>query len=153
MKNQTVIRMIDGDIQRGSVETIPEGESKKGGVNKDLFCEPRSLDTQFHFESCGETSSRVLEMQSVKAIYVVDDPKLELKHDVRFFDSVPTPTYLWVRVAFPDGETIEGMIANSWAAFNDDLLRLHLPNQPLQQPGVLIPRSAISDLQVITTRS
>jgi hypothetical protein len=147
VKHQTVIRMLDGAIWRGTIETA--GKDPVSAV------EPGRLfgdDERFYFESCDGGQNGMIKMDSVKAIYVSDEVDSELHTGMRFFDSAPIPRSLWVRAAFPDGEIVEGMIANAWSAFNSPLIQLHLPGQALDQREVLIPRTSIAELQVITTR-
>jgi Family of unknown function (DUF6982) len=145
VKNQTLIQMLDGTVLRGTIETENENPA---GIPDELLGDGQ----RFYFESLDGGHSGVIRTDSVKAIYVGTETDGEIEDGLRFFDSVPTPGMLWVRVAFLDGEVIEGMIANRWSSFCDSLIRLHLPSQSLGQKDILIPRTSISQFQVITTR-
>jgi hypothetical protein len=134
--------MLDGAVCRGRVEPAygdaasadPDGQSR------------------FYFESGNGGEPSVIEMGSVKAVYLGGNAESEPHAGVRFFDSAPIPSSLWVRIAFADGEVVEGMIANAWSAFSGPLLHLHLPSQAFGYKEVLIPRTSVMKLQVITTR-
>jgi hypothetical protein len=107
-------------------------------------------DEQLYFESSDNAQRGAINIHSVKAIYV--GAETEPHPAPRFFDSAPIPSSLWVRIAFLDGEILEGMIANAWSAFSGSLLELGLPSQSSEQKQVLIPRTSIAELQVIATR-
>ncbi|HEX5234135.1 MAG TPA: hypothetical protein VFW25_02265 [Silvibacterium sp.] len=91
-------------------------------------------------------------MSSIKTIHVGVGTGDELLSGPRFFDSAPIPSFLWVRIALLDGEIVEGMTANSWSALSGALIQLQVPTQPPRQEHLLIPRSSIAELQIITTR-
>jgi hypothetical protein len=143
VKHRTVICMLDGAVWRGTVETAPRetAAAQMLGDNKQLY-----------FESTDGDQRGMVEMDSVKAIYVGDEMESVLQSSPRFFDCAPIPSSLWVRTHFVDGEIVEGMIANAWAAFSGDLLELRVPGQQVDHKQVLIPRTSIADLQVIATR-
>lgn len=147
VKYQTVIRLLDGSVLKGTVETAENGQASEAATSK-LFED----GDRFYFESYDGKNSGVIRTDSVKAIYLGTGADGELHEGLRFFDSAPTPNFLWIRVAFPDGEVIEGMVDNEWSAFNESLIRLHLPSQQLGQRDILVPRTSISQFQVITTR-
>jgi hypothetical protein len=135
--------MLDGTVWHGTLEATKPvtWPGERSGEDK-----------QFYFESDGSDQRVVLEMESVKAIHVGAEGESEVQTGPRFFDCAPIPSSLWVRASFVDGEIVEGMIANTWAAFNGALLELHLSGEQFDQKQVLIPRTSIAELQVITTR-
>jgi hypothetical protein len=147
VKHRTVICMLNGAIWRGTVEAavidhaVPTAPGKMLGEYKQLY-----------FESSDGALRELIDMDAVKAIYYGAEVESEAEAGPRFFDSAPIPSSLWVRTAFLDGEIVEGMIANEWSALNGALLELHVPSQELDRKQVLIPRTSIAELQVITTR-
>lgn len=146
MKHRTVICMLDGAVRQGTVETAAREDhsvvaGQMLGDNKQLY-----------FESTDGNQRGMIEMDSVKAIYLGDEIESGLQSSPRFFDCAPIPSSLWVRTHFVDGEIVEGMIANAWSAFNGDLVELRVPGQQVDHKQVLIPRTSIAELQVIATR-
>ena len=135
--------MLDGVVHHGRVE-LPA---------KDIdSADPRHGKNKLYFESGHSGEPVVIEIDSVKAVYLGGNTESESHAGVRFFDSAPIPSSLWVRIVFVDGEVVEGMIANAWSAFSSPFLHLHLPGQAFGCKEVLIPRTSIVELQVITTR-
>lgn len=128
--------MRNGAVRSGTLE-IEERLSGAGG--------------QIHFEPDNETGIEMVDLDSVKAISVGDNG-LELQNAPRFFDTALIPCFLWVRAALTDGQIVEGMISNSWDVLSGALLELHVPSLDSEPRRVLIPRSSIAQLQVITTR-
>jgi hypothetical protein len=55
-------------------------------------------------------------------------------------------------VSLRDGEIVEGMIANTLSAITGPVLELQLPGAQSDHRQVLIPRAAIAQIHVITTR-
>jgi len=146
VKHQTVIRMLDGAVLRGTVKTAVKDEDSTAIAGK-----PFGDDERFYFES-SDGQSGLIKMDAVKAIYLSAEFDSELQDGLRFFDSAPIPHVLWVRAAFLDGEVVEGMITNAWSAFSGALIQLRLPGHEFDQKEILIPRSSIAELQVIATR-
>ena len=146
VKHRVAICMLDGTVRHGAVEA-----TMKEDAAMPLPAELSGEDKQFYFESDDSCQRVVLKMDSVKAIHI-GEGEPELHTSPRFFDSAPIPSSLWVRVVFFNGEIVEGMIANTWSAFNGPLLELRLSGEPFYQKQVLIPRTSIAELQVITTR-
>lgn len=147
MKYKAVVCMLDGAMWHGTVEAAFRDQDI-GTTPGEIF----GQDRQLYFESSDGERCGVFGVDSVKAIYLGTDIEPGDEVSPRFFDAAPIPPSLWVRVTFVDGEVVEGMIANSWSAFNGTLLELNLPIEPSDQRRVLIPRSSIGALQVITTR-
>lgn len=136
MKRRAVLFMRNGAVRSGALET----EEQSTGAS-----------SQIHFEPDNETRAEVIDLDSVKAISV-GDTGLELQNFPRFFDTAPIPSFLWVRATLTDGQIVEGMISNSWDVLNGALLELSLPSPDSEPRQVLIPRSSLAELQVITTR-
>ena len=139
--------MLDGSVRYGSIG-LRNGDSGSGPVPTRITGDAR----QIYFESSDGEHCGVLDMSCVKAIYIGDRAEPGLQNSPRFFDSAPIPASLWVRAALLDGEIVEGMIANTWSAIAGQVLELHLPGDQSNHRQVLIPRCAIAQLQVITTR-
>ena len=146
VKYRAAICMLDGTVRHGTVEA-----AMKEDAPMPLPADVSGEDKEFYFESDDNCQRIVLKMDLVKAIHI-GDGEPELHTSPRFFDSAPIPSSLWVRAVFFNGEIVEGMIANTWSAFNGPLLEICLSGDQLYQKQVLIPRTSIAELQVITTR-
>jgi hypothetical protein len=135
--------MLDGTMWRGTVETGHKvaGPGQMFGDGKQLY-----------FESDHDKYRGTLNLDAVKAIYIGAEDESGLPVAPRFFDAAPIPASLWVRVRLIDGEIVEGMIANAWSAFSGELLELRLPGEQYDQRQMLIPRTSIAELHVITIR-
>ena len=146
MEHSALVCMLDGSIRYGTVRTSVEtrelGDERVQVTNEE----------QVYFDSSDGKQSSLIDMDSVKAIFLGDESKLDQHASLRFFDSVPIPFSLWVRAALVGGEIVEGMLENTWRSFTGAVLELHLPGSRSDSKRVLIPRTSIAQLQVITTR-
>ncbi|HTW46074.1 MAG TPA: hypothetical protein VMD58_11055 [Acidobacteriaceae bacterium] len=147
VKHPTVIHMLDGAVWRGTLEA--DLSEKPMGVAPDP---PQADAEHFYFESSDGKKSGLIRFDAVKSISLVSEPGRESQCRLRFFDSAPIPSFLWIRATFLDGDTVEGMVSNQWSTFNAPLIRLSLPDRDLDQVQILIPRSSIAELRVITAR-
>ena len=106
----------------------------------------------FPFEPADGNARFSIPIDEIRAIYLGADGELDSHGSLRFFDAVPVPAFLWVRLTFMDGEVLEGMVKNHFSAFNDPLISLSIPDPSAEQIPVLVPRCVVAELQVITTR-
>lgn len=141
-----MICMLDGAVRQGRAEPFMKGAPPVAG---DTNMNTRS---QLFFESVDGEEPRLIAADRVKVVYVGSSSKADLRVGVRFFDSAPLPTSLWVKIAFADGEVLEGMIANTWSAFSSTMLEMYSPGHSSESNRVLIPRGSVAELQVIATR-
>lgn len=148
MRHRAVLCMLDGAVLYGTIG-LSNGDSSKRPEPGELAGDAK----QIYFESADGGHCGMIDTSSVKAIYIGDRDEPDLHGSPRFFDSAPIPASLWVRASLVDGEVVEGMIANAWSAISGPVLELHLPGSQSGHRKVLIPRTAITKLQVITTRS
>lgn len=109
-------------------------------------------DKQFYFESDDDKHRGMIDMDSVKMVYIGVEDDSELLAAPRFFDAAPIPSSLWVRATLIDGEIVEGMIANAWSALSGPALELRLPGAEGDQRQLVIPRTSVAEFHVITTR-
>jgi hypothetical protein len=147
VRHQAVICMLDGAVWQGTVEA---GDKDDDSVP--VWSGMVSDDDGLIFESNDGEQRCSIELQLVKSIYFGTWVETELQSSPRFFDSAPIPSSLWVRIAFADGEIVEGMIANGWSSINGPLIELLIPGQQIDKRQILIPRSSIAEMRVITTR-
>lgn len=147
MRHQAVICMLDGAVWQGTVEAEDTDDD-----SFPIWSGMVSDDKTLNFQSNDGEQRCLIGLQHVKSIYFGSWIETELQSSPRFFDSAPIPSSLWVRIAFADGEIVEGMIANGWSSINGAILELLIPGQHLDKRQILIPRSSIAEMRIITTR-
>lgn len=147
MEHRTAIRMLDGSVRYGTIK-VKDGEGIANFVSGQIITGAKQL----YFHSTDGEQQGLVDMSSIQAIYIGDKSEPDLEAIPRFFDSSPIPGSLWVRITLIDGDILEGMIANSWCALTAAVLEGHLPSTVAGYRKVLIPRTSIAQLQVITAR-
>jgi hypothetical protein len=85
----------------------------------------------------------------VKAIYFVREFEGDPQDDKKFFASRPKVDGLWVRLAFRDGESLEGVLPNNLLLMDEHGLTLTPPEANSNTHRVFVPRAALSDLKVL----
>jgi hypothetical protein len=89
-------RVIKGYIDRGS------WPAKDGETTGKRMLRIRTLDG----------SSQLVSIEETRAVFFVRSFHATAQEPLRFHDNAPPPDCLWVRLTFPDGEVIEGMVQN-----------------------------------------
>jgi len=85
----------------------------------------------------------------VKAIYFVRDFEGDPDADKKFFASRPKVDGLWVRLAFRDGELLEGVLPNNLLLMDEHGLMVTPPEANSNTHKVFVPRAALQDLKVL----
>lgn len=147
MKHEAVIYMLDGAVRRGKVDAA-DGE----GLITERPGAFGAAASHFNFESADGKEHLRIAFDAVRTIYPPVDGEDGIHTKLRFFDTASIPLFLWVRLTFVDGEVLEGMVENRQSAFSGSLICLSIPDSSLGQMPVLVPRSVVAELQVITTR-
>jgi hypothetical protein len=149
MRQQALVEMTSGTVLRGMIEA-QTGVHEAG--NHTSQNSGGGLDESIYFEPADGNPGFTLDLQDVKALYLVEDAHCKPEDDIRFFDSIALPSSLWVRLEFRDGEIIEGMMANSLDALSAPVLKLQAPDQSANKKAIWVPRASIAELRVMTTR-
>jgi hypothetical protein len=148
LKPAVAITILDGQQHRGHLISL--------GLQIDTLAAQASAPAYesmpITLQPAGESTPSQLDWKSIKAIHFIKDLEIDQEESVRFFDSAAIPPYLWVRIAFTDGEVIEGKIDNSLSLMNGPCLLLYPLDEEANQSCVCISRAAIASLQVITFR-
>lgn len=139
LRHSVIVRTFEGDIIRGFVGFgIAEGDPRFPG--RELF-------------AAAEGDGRLnTELDRAKTIYLMRDKEDTMEQVVRFFDAARTPSTLWVRISFCDGDVMEGAIQNSLDSFSAPFLELQPLDHKAARQRVWVPRAAITGLQVINVR-
>lgn len=103
-----VIRYEDHAV-RGIAEA-----SDLGTIEQLLRNEPVSQLDSIRLKLVDTGDAQVVSTRNAKAVFFVKTFDGDLKHKaLHFHENAPIVQGLWVRIAFHDGETIEGIISNS----------------------------------------
>ena len=73
----------------------------------------------------------------------------ETWRDHRSFAARPKSAGLWVRLAFRDGDAMEGMLANNLLLTEPTGFSIIPPDPTFQNQRIFVPRAALSDVQVL----
>ena len=105
--HQIVIRYEDHAV-RGFAEA-----SELGSIEELLRNEPQSTLNSIRLKLIGSGVEQEVSTKNAKAVFFVKTFDGDLRHRaLHFHEHAPIVQGLWVRVAFQDGETIEGIIRN-----------------------------------------
>lgn len=145
MRQPVIVRTFEGDSVRGYIASASDKQDEAESP-----CPPLTGHTIFAAAEGDEKAA--VKMDRIKAIHLMRDREDGADQVVRFFDSAPAPSTLWVRVSFRDGELMEGAIQNTLPSISAPLLELQPLDHKADRQCVWIPRAAIAELQVITVR-
>src|SRR5258708_25102368 len=67
----------------------------------------------------------------------------------RSFSTRPKSSGLWLRLAFRDGETLEGIAPNNLLLLESAGFQIIPPDPTFQNQRIFVPRVALSDVQVL----
>ena len=87
------------------------------------------------------------ETKAICFVRDLDGP--ETWREQRSFAARPKSTGLWVRLAFRDGDAIEGMIPNSLMQVEASGFSIIPPDPTFQNQRIFVPRAALADVQVL----
>jgi len=85
----------------------------------------------------------------VRSIYFVREFTDDFEPGRKAFLSRPKLDGLWVRLRFPDGETLEGVVPNDLLALLDNGLQITPPDLNSSTDRIFVPRSALSEVTVL----
>lgn len=85
----------------------------------------------------------------VRSIYFVREFTDDFEPERKAFLSRPKLDGLWVRLRFPDGETLEGVVPNDLLALLDNGLQITPPDLNSSTDRIFVPRSALAEVTVL----
>ena len=88
-------------------------------------------------------------MAKIRAIYFVREFTDDFEPERKAFLSRPKLDGLWVRLRFPDGEALEGVIPNDLLSLLDNGLQITPPDLNSSTDRIFVPRSALADVTVL----
>jgi hypothetical protein len=111
---------------------------------------PADLPTSMTIEPQGGGPAVTFRLEDAKAVFFVNTfAGSPTQQDVRFFDSLSIHPYLWVRVAFQDGEIMEGRVSNDIALLTKNAFQLFPVDELTNNRSLFVPKTSLSSFQVI----
>lgn len=99
-------------------------------------------------EDCGPAVT--FRLEDAKAVFFVNTfTGSPSQQDVRFFDSLSIHPYLWVRIAFQDGEIMEGRVLNDIALLTKNAFQLFPVDELTNNRSLFVPKTSLSTFQII----
>ena len=96
-----------------------------------------------------EGERRELPLKEIRCVYLVREFTESFEPSRKEFLSRPKLDGLWVRMRFPDGETLEGVVANDLLALLDSGVHITPPDLQGDTLRMFIPRSALAEMKVL----
>jgi Family of unknown function (DUF6982) len=89
-------------------------------------------------------------LEDAKAVFFVNTfAGSPTQQDVRFFDSVSIQPYLWVRLAFQDGEIMEGRVSNDIDLLTKNAFQLFPVDELTNNRSLFVPKTSLGSFQII----
>lgn len=132
-KRKVILRKLSGEVLKGYIEGTP-----------DLLTTDRLTISSL-------TEERIeISKQEVKALFFVRKFTGNKEYsEVKFFESQPKIDGLWVRLHFVDGESIEGIVANTIKFLVEDGFYLKPPDPNSNNRLMFVVKSALKDFTVL----
>jgi len=123
---------------------LKDRSSLLGYMNPAQLASRESLDL---LTPDGEHQS--VEMKQVRGIYFLREFTLDFEPERRAFLSRPKLDGLWVRLTFPDEDSIEGVVPNDLLALLDHGVQITPPDLNGNTLRIFIPRTALAAMTVL----
>jgi len=95
------------------------------------------------------THLRVLYSETKAVCFVREFETSETWRDQRAFATRPKSPGLWVRLAFTDGDALEGIAANNLLLLEGPGFSVAPPDPTFQNQRIFVPRTALLEVQVL----
>jgi hypothetical protein len=96
-----------------------------------------------------EGEHQAIPLDRVRCVYFVRDFSADFELERKTFLSRPKLDGLWVRLRFPDGEALEGVVPNDLLALLDHGVQITPPDIHGGTDRIFVPRTALSELMVL----
>jgi hypothetical protein len=142
MLHNVVVNLKNSNVLYGYYRTDNDSDDP-GSVPNDLpvsmTIEPQAGGTPVTFH-----------LEDAKAVFFVNSfAGSPTQQDVRFFDSLSIHPYLWVRLAFQDGEIMEGRVSNDIALLTKNAFQLFPVDELTNNRSLFVPKTSLSSFQII----
>jgi len=92
---------------------------------------------------------RALELEKVRCVYFVREFSEKYEPERKSFLSRPKLEGLWVRVRLPDGDALEGIIANDLRDMLENGVQITPPDLHGNALRIFIPRTSCAEVKVL----
>jgi len=111
---------------------------------------PTDLPASMTIEPQGGGPEVTFHLEDAKAVFFVNTfAGSPTQQDVRFFDSLSIQPYVWVRLAFQDGEIMEGRVANDIALLTKNAFQLFPVDELTNNRSLFVPKTSLNSFQII----
>ena len=111
---------------------------------------PTDLPVSMTIEPQDGAPAVTFRLEDAKAVFFVNTfAGSPTQQDVRFFDSLSIQPYLWVRLAFQDGEIMEGRVSNDIALLTKNAFQLFPVDELTNNRSLFVPKTSLSSFQII----
>jgi hypothetical protein len=111
---------------------------------------PADLPASMTIEPEGGGPAVTFHLEDAKAVFFVNTfAGSPTQQDVRFFDSLTIHPYLWVRIAFQDGEIMEGRVSNDIDLLTKNAFQLFPVDELTNNRSLFVPKTSLSSFQII----
>jgi hypothetical protein len=126
------------------------GYYRTENTSQDPHGVPADLPTSMTIEPKAGGPAVTFHLEDAKAVFFVNTfTGSPTQQDVRFFDSLSIHPYLWVRVAFQDGEIMEGRISNDIDLLTKNAFQLYPVDELTNNRSLFVPKTSLSSFQII----
>ncbi|HYL83189.1 MAG TPA: hypothetical protein VE263_03065 [Candidatus Angelobacter sp.] len=88
-------------------------------------------------------------MARIRSIYFVREFTDDFEPERKAFLSRPKLDGLWVKLRFPDGDSLEGVVPNDLLSLLNNGLQITPPDLNSSTDRIFVPRSALSEVTVL----
>lgn len=126
------------------------GYYRTGTDPQDPGSVPNDLPASMTIEPQDGGPAVKFQLEDAKAVFFVNSfAGSPTQQDVRFFDSLSIQPYLWVRLAFQDGEVMEGRVSNDIALLTKNAFQLFPVDELTNNRSLFVPKTSLSSFQII----
>lgn len=111
---------------------------------------PNDLPVSMTLEPQNGGPAVTFRLEDAKAVFFVNSfAGSPTQQDVRFFDSLSIHPHLWVRLAFQDGEIMEGRVSNHIDLLTKNAFLLFPVDELTNNRSLFVPKTSLSSFQII----
>lgn len=126
------------------------GYYRTDGDSDDPSAIPTDLPVTMTIEPQDGGPAVTFRLEDAKAVFFVNTfAGSPAQQDVRFFDSLSIQPYLWVRLAFQDGEIMEGRVSNDIALLTKNAFQLFPVDELTNNRSLFVPKTSLSSFHII----
>ncbi|MGB8478096.1 MAG: hypothetical protein WCE63_04545 [Acidobacteriaceae bacterium] len=142
MLHNVVVNLKNSNVLYGYYRTDSDSQ--------DPSAVPTDLPVSMTIEPQDGGPEVTFRLEDAKAVFFVNTfTGSPTQQDVRFFDSLSIHPYLWIRLAFQDGEIMEGRVANDIDLLTKNAFQLFPVDELTNNRSLFVPKTSLSSFQII----